>query len=152
MHPFMHQISVTHRCAMRYREQELADTGLGGGQTSYLITLYHHPGISQEELAKHLNVNKSSVTRQLSALEEKGYIIRKPNPDDRRSMLVYPTEKALALQERMRQVLQGWREYLTADFTEEEKENLSRLMLRIADRAEDYMKGGDAPCAPSDGT
>jgi len=152
MHPFMHQISVTHRCAMRYREQELADTGLGGGQTSYLITLYHHPGISQEELAKRLNVNKSSVTRQLTALEEKGYIIRKPKPDDRRSMLVYPTEKALNLQDRMKDVLRGWASYLTEDFTEDEKETLSRLMLRIAERAEDYMKGGDTPCAPSDGT
>ena len=27
MHPFMQQISITYRCAMRYRENELADTG-----------------------------------------------------------------------------------------------------------------------------
>lgn len=152
MHPFMHQISITHRCAMRYRERELSDTGLTGPQTSYLLALYRLPGISQEELAKHLNVNKSSVTRQLAALEEKGYITRTPKPDDRRSMLVFPTEKALALNERMKDVLRGWTSYLTDDFSEEEKELLSRLMRRIADRAEDYMKGGDAPCAPSDGT
>ena len=77
LHPFMQQISITYRCAMRFREDELADTGLAGCQTPYLTALYRHPGISQEELARTLNVNKSSVARQLSALEDKGYIRRK---------------------------------------------------------------------------
>ena len=142
MHPFMRQISVTYRCAMRYREHELADTGLAGFQTPYLMALYRHEGLTQEELARYLNVNKSSVTRQLAALEEQGYVRREPDPNDRRSLLVYPTEKANALRERIRQVLRDWNGYLTADFTDEEKETLSRLMSRVAERAEDYVKGG----------
>ncbi len=44
MHPFMRQISVTYRCALRFREQELADTGLAGCQTPYLTALHRHPG------------------------------------------------------------------------------------------------------------
>ena len=142
MHPFMRQISVTYRCAMRYRERELADTGLAGFQTPYLMALYRHEGLTQEELARELNVNKSSVTRQLAALEEKGYVRREPDPEDRRSMLVYPTDKANALKERMRHVLRDWSAYLTADFTEEERETLSLLMARVAERAESYVKGG----------
>lgn len=141
MHPFMRQISVTYRCAMRYREHELADTGLAGCQTPYLMALYRHEGLTQEELARYLNVNKSSVTRQLAALEEKGYIRREADPQDRRSLLVYPTEKANELRDRMRHVLRDWSDYLTADFTEEERETLSRLMSRVAGRAEAYVKG-----------
>ena len=142
MHPFMRQISVTYRCAMRYRERELEDTGLAGCQTPYLLALYRHEGLTQEELARYLNVNKSSVTRQLAALEEKGYIRREADPADRRSLLVYPTEKANELQDRMRHVLRDWSDYLTADFTAEERETLSRLMSRVAERAESYVKGG----------
>ena len=142
MHPFMRQISVTYRCAMRYRERELADTGLAGCQTPYLMTLYRHEGLTQEELARDLNVNKSSVTRQLASLEKQGYIRREPDPADRRSLLVYPTEKANALRDRMRRVLRDWSDYLTADFTDEERETLSRLMGRVAERAEAYVKGG----------
>ena len=145
MHPFMRQISVTYRCAMRYRERELADTGLAGCQTPYLMALYHHEGMTQEELARYLNVNKSSVTRQLASLEENGYIRREPDPADRRSLLVYPTDKANALRERMRGVLRDWNAYLTADFTDEERETLSRLMGRVAERAEAYVKGGATP-------
>ena len=152
MHPFMRQISVTHRCAMRYREQELVQLGLSGSQIMLLTTLYFHPGISQEELARLLYVNKSNITRNLTGLEERGYIRRESDPEDRRSLLVYPTELALEQRETIRSAMRAWRDYLTQDFTEEEKETLSRLMIRIASRAEDYMKGADKPCAPSDDT
>lgn len=150
MHPFMRQISITYRCAMRFRERELADTGLAGCQTPYLTTLYRQPGISQEEMARSLNVNKSSVARQLAALEEKGYIRREASATDKRILLVYPTEKALTLKARLFACYGDWNSYLTQDFTEEEKEQLSHLMVRIAARAEDYVKGGDCACERSE--
>lgn len=152
MHPFMQQISITYRCAMRFREDELADTGLAGCQTPYLTALHRNPGISQEELARLLNVNKSSVTRQLSALEERGYIRREPSKADKRILLVYLTEQANALISRIFSCYRDWNNYLTQDFTDEEKETLSRLMVRIAARAEEYVKGGDCTCAPSENT
>lgn len=146
MPPLMRQISLTYRYAMRYRDQELADTGLNGCQTPYLLTLYRRPGISQEEMARQLGVNKSSVARQLAVLEEMGFVRREGAPGDRRTLLVYPTEKALSLQGRIRSVLKTWSELLTEDFTPEEKETLSLLMQRIAVKADAYMNGGDQPC------
>lgn len=151
MHPFMQQISITYRCAMRFREKELADTGLAGCQTPYLTALCRRPGITQEELARELNVNKSSVTRQLAVLEEKGYVRREADPTDKRSLLVYPTEKTHGVMNRIFSCYRQWNEYLTQDFTEEERAELSRLMARIAQRATAYVKGGDCPCEPSDG-
>lgn len=152
MHPFMRQISITYRCAMRFRENELADTGLAGCQTPYLTALYRQPGISQEEMARALNVNKSSVARQLSVLEEKGYVRRIPSATDKRILLIHPTEKALAVKERLYRCYHDWNSYLTQDFTEEEQEALSRLMARIAARAEDYVKGGECACERSENT
>ena len=151
MHSFMRQISITYRCAMRYRERELADTGLAGCQTPYLTALYRRPGLTQEELAKDLNVNKSSVTRQLAVLEEQGYVRRESDPADKRSLLVFPTDKALELRDRLFRCYREWNEYLTQDLSEEEKATLSGLMVRIAAKAEAYVKGGDGACAPSDG-
>lgn len=152
MHPFMRQIAVTYRCSLRFREKELMDTGLSGCQTPYLTALYRSPGLSQEEMARQLNVNKSSVTRQLSLLEEKGYVERRPDTRDKRSLLLYPTEKALQLKERIFGCYNNWSHYLTEDFTEEEKQQLSTLMGRIAARAEHYVKGGNGQCAPLQNT
>ena len=152
LHPFMRQISITYRCAMRFRETELEDTGLAGCQTPYLTALFRQPGISQEEISRQLNVNKSSVTRQLAILEEKGYIRRQPSESDRRLLLVYPTDKALAVKERLYRCYHDWSSYLTKDFTDEEQALLSDLMARIAQRAEDYVKGGDCACECSENT
>ena len=152
MHPFMKQISVIYRCAMMYRENELGETGLAGNHTPCLLALYRNPGISQEELARQVHNNKSTITRQLAALEAGGYVRREPSPDDRRATLVYPTEKALALQGRIRSILRGWNDYLTADLTEDERETLSRLIERVTERAERYVNGGDSTCGSSENT
>ena len=143
LHPFMRQISVTYRCAMRFREDALADTGLAGCQTPYLTALYRHPGLSQEEMARQLNVNKSSVARQLVLLEDKGYIRREPSSTDKRLLLVYPTEKALDVKDRLYRCYHDWNSYLTQDLTDDEQALLSRLMVHIAARAEDYVKDGE---------
>lgn len=152
MYPLMRQINITYRCGVLYRERQLADLGLNGYQPPYLTALYRTPGISQEELARNMNLNKSSVARQLAALEAAGYVRREADPADRRSLLVYPTEKALAIQDRLHATMRSWREYLTQGFTPEEQETLSRLMIRVAQRAEDYVKGGDGACGSSANT
>lgn len=148
----MKQISVIYRCAMMYRENELGETGLAGNHTPCLLALYRNPGISQEELARQVHNNKSTITRQLAALEAGGYVRREPSPDDRRATLVYPTEKALALQGRIHSILRGWNDYLTADLTEDERETLSRLIERVTERAERYVNGGDSTCGSSENT
>lgn len=152
MHPFMQQISITYRCAMRFREKELADTGLAGCQTPYLTALCRRPGISQEELSRELNVNKSSVTRQLSVLEEKGYVRREADPADKRSLLVYPTQKTHEIMGRIFACYGEWNNYLTQGLSEADKAELSRLMTHIAQRADAYVKGGDDACALSEDT
>ena len=152
MHPFMRQINIISRCATMYRDRALSDTGLAGCHTPYILALYRIPGCTQEELARDLNVNKSSVARQLAVLEERGFILREPSPGDRRSQLVSPTQRALDLQPRILQVLYEWNAYLTGELTPEEQEVLSGLICRVADRAERYVKGGDAPCGLSDNT
>ena len=152
MHPFMRQIAITYRCALQFREKELADTGLSGCHTPYLTALYRRPGLSQEEMARELNVNKSSVTRQLAILEEKGYVERRGDPKDKRSLLIYPTEKSLSLQERIYSCYGAWSRLLTRDFTEDEKNELSRLMGKIAEKAEIYVKGAEGKCPPLQNT
>lgn len=79
------------------RGAALKEHGLCGGQAMYLFRLCHEPGLSQDELARRLYVNKSNVARQVAKLEQQGYVMRKSSPEDKRVQLVYPTEKAIKL-------------------------------------------------------
>ena len=140
MDRLMKSVNRTHRCYNKYHAEKLKDYGIGGHQMLYIVRICHHPGVSQERLAKHIAVNKSNVTRQLSALEQNGFIYREPSKEDKRSILVYPTQKALDVCPIIEQMRQEWNDLLLEDFSEEEKEQLLIMMKKIQLKAMDLVK------------
>ena len=96
--------------------------------------------MSQEQLAKHICVDKSNVTRQLSYLEQEGFVKRHHSEDDKRVILVYPTQKAFDVLSKVKETTSFWNEYITRGFTEEELEMLSSMMGKMAKRAREYFE------------
>lgn len=129
-------IMMISRCSNQFRSERLRDTGLCGQHCAYILRVCREPGTTQDAIAREICVNKSNVTRQLAALEQNGFVERRPCEADSRAMEVYPTEKALAVLPEVRAVLREWNESITADFTEEEKAQFLDLLARAADRAE----------------
>jgi len=139
---FMRYVSVTARCSGEYRNERFKELGLCGFQYTYITHLCRHPGVSQEELSHIIHVNKSNVTRQLTALEEKGFVERRTSAADKRVTEVYPTQKAYDALPLIHEVLHDWNNYLTEGFTEEERQTLSDLMARVSERAVEYIENG----------
>ena len=83
-------------------------------------------------------INKSNVTRNLAVLEKNGYIERRPSENDKRVMLVYPTQKAEDTLPLLREIVHDWNDLVAADFTEDELEQLRAMLARIAERATGY--------------
>ncbi|AOY74531.1 MarR family winged helix-turn-helix transcriptional regulator [Clostridium formicaceticum] len=135
MDPLMKYISRTSRCAALYRSDVLEAYGLNGYQHSYILNICQHPGISQDQLARIIYVNKSNVTRQLALLEDNGFITRTPCENDRRQRQVYPTEKAMQVYPKVREALYQLNAYLLEDFSEEEKELLMIMMKKVMHKA-----------------
>ena len=69
MPSFTHSLNIIGRCTQMQRGAVLKELGICGGQVPYLLRLCRCPGLTQEELAKALYFNKSTVTRQIAALE-----------------------------------------------------------------------------------
>ena len=136
---FTKAINTISRCTMMYRSDHLQASGLSGYQVTYLLAICRFPGISQEDIAKTIYVNKSNVTRQLVNLEESGWIIRKTNEEDQRQIKVYPAEKALAILPKIRQIFGDWNEFITQDFTKEEKEQFANLLEKMSKKAQSYI-------------
>ena len=72
MPSFTHSLNIIGRCTQMQRGAVLKELGVCGGQVPYLLRLCRCPGLTQEELAKALYFNKSTVTRQIAALERQG--------------------------------------------------------------------------------
>jgi DNA-binding MarR family transcriptional regulator len=136
----MKYISVTSRCAIQYRSEKLSGSDLNGFQCTYILYICKNPGISQDQLARIIYINKSNVTRQLAMLEENGYVERRICETDKRVIEVFPTQKSLDILPRVKQVFDRWNDYITGDFTEEEKATLNSMLERMAKKAMHYTE------------
>lgn len=143
MDSLMKYINRIHRCAGQYRSARLPKTELRTHQHIYIFHICRHPGISQEQLAKRICVNKSNVTRQLNTLEGHGYITRRPDDADRRILRVYPTLLAEGLYPRVLHIMQEWNALLLAELSDGEKAQFIDLLERITARAIRAVEGKD---------
>ena len=96
------------------------EEGGGTAEIDLIHALRHHPGCTQAQLAELLHADKAAIARRTKNLEAKGYLTRQDAPNDRRSQLLYPTEKAETLKFSKAEVEAAFYEYLTGVLTQEE--------------------------------
>ena len=135
MQKFMKMLNNISRSQAIYRKQRIPSDELLPGHYSFALAICHAPGRSQEELARELCINKSTVARNLTCLEERGYITRTPLPSDKRQFSVHPTEKMLAVLPSIRAASIEWMELLSEGIPEEELTVFSSVLERMQTRA-----------------
>lgn len=128
------------RCAAQYRTEHLAPLGLKSCHASYVVEICNEPGISQDQLAQRICINKSNVARQVACLEEAGYIRRCTSKEDKRVTELYPTERAEANLPLIIRILSDWRDMLTEELTEEEQTALVIILEKLRKKASAWME------------
>lgn len=98
----------------------MRETGVGTAEIDLIHALRHNPGCTQAALAELLHADKAAIARRTKNLEAKGYLVRRDAPNDRRSQLLYPTEKAESLKSSKAEIEAAFYEYLTDTLTKEE--------------------------------
>ena len=140
MSNIIRDITEITRCGVQYRTDCFAPMGLKACHGSYLQEICARPGISQEQLAESICINKSNVARQAAALEEAGFIERRTCGKDKRIMRLYPTEKTLELLPQIDEIMDHWQRTLTQDLTEEEQALLEKMLSQLLQRASAYLE------------
>lgn len=140
MYQLTQMISELSRSRAQYITDRMLPYELKVCHAMNLSHICKQPGISQDTLARRRQADKSSIARQVAALEEEGLITRVPCSDDKRVMKLYPTEKAMELLPTITEVLANWENLLTQDLTTEEKELLGALLLRMKQHASNWKE------------
>ena len=133
---FGHWIARLYRSSQNHLAKKLARLHIGRGQHSFLLVLFNKDGVSQDYLAKALNMNKAAVARAVSKLEERGYLRREKDDTDRRNNVVYITEKAKKMKSKLMDVVESWTETLSAGFSVDERKQVVGLLKRMGDNAD----------------
>lgn len=93
--------AVMHR--LRHASAEaFAPLDITPGQARALGMLARHGELRMSVLSEHLRIAARSGTEVVDELERRGLAGRRPDPEDRRAVLVAPTPAGLALADRVR--------------------------------------------------
>jgi len=124
-------ISLIYRYSQIFFNAELKKYHLGSGQYIFLVTLFKHNGISQEQLSDLVKIDKATTARAVAKLVNENYVNRKINENDKRAYHLYTTEKAESIKSRLFEILDSWNQIMLDTLASEEKAILLQLIEKV---------------------
>ncbi len=140
MAKFMKMLNNISRSQAVYRNGRIHSEDLQSGHYAYILSVCRKQGCSQEDIAKELCVNKSTAARNINYLEEKGYVIRKPFPNDKRQFSLYPTDKTLSVLPEIKNASEEWMALLSESISENELEIFNSVLERMQEKAREMIE------------
>lgn len=130
-HGFGFLMHDTTRLMNRYYDRRVRGFGITRTQWTLLTYLSRYEGVSQTKLAEYMDLAAMTLTRQIDKLEEDGLLERKQDPLDRRTNLIYLTQKSQPLMECMHEIAVEAKEVALKNFSDEERLALKRFLVRM---------------------
>ena len=106
--------------------------GHGVSRERLLVLLAEHPeGMWQKDLAWEADINASSASEMIGRLEADGLLLREPDENDRRAVLLKLTETGAQRAAELKAEREGFLDGLFSRLSDEEKQTLSDLLDKL---------------------
>ena len=122
-----------HHAATLFAEH-MASLGLTPPHAGILRAIAAEPGRSQQALSAQLGLLPSRVVAYVDELEDRGYVERRRNPDDRRLHALHLTPAGKKLLTRIADLARRHERRLTAGLDAAQRETLRELLAVVAQR------------------
>ena len=136
------RISIIARGVGRFTTRTMRREGIGASEFDLIQTVRCHPGITQAEICDRLRMDKGAAARRAANLEAKGYLVRRENPEDGRSKLMYATEKAESLKNSKARIEAVFYEWLIEELSEEERSAFCETLEKLYQRSKHESRTG----------
>lgn len=136
------QITKIAREVSKFTVKAMKAEGIGTAEFDFIHQVRHHPGITQAQVRDALKIDKGAAARRAASLEAKGYLVRRENPNDHRSQLLFATEKAETLRNSKATVEQTFYEWLLEELTESDRSNFCRILNELYLRSKTQSRAG----------
>lgn len=132
------KITKIAREAAKLAVLAMKEDGIGTAEYDFIHAVRHHPGITQAELREQLNIDKGAAARRAA----KGYLVRRDNPADGRSQLLYATEQVQGLRNSKAQIEACFYEWLLAELPEAERDAFCQTLNTLYLRSKKESRSG----------
>ena len=131
----------------KFTLQSMRREGVGTAEFDVIHLVRHNPGITQAQVVQNLNIDKGAAAKRVANLESKGYLVRKPNPEDGRSQLLYATEAAEHLRNSKAHIEEVFYDWLLEELDTDEKDRFCQTLDKLYRRSKAQRQGGFADVA-----
>ncbi len=97
-----------------------------------LMMLGQQDGINQREIGQRLNFPEYFTSRNVDALVDAGLAERRPDPDSRRSFLVFLTDQGRAKAEELPAIVRAVNDDVLGDLSAKERQTAIALLQKVA--------------------
>jgi len=132
----MHLIVVTAQVMRNSADQWLKKYDVTMEQLHVLKQMDLDSGQTQNTLCSLTGKSAANITRLLDRLENKNYVIRRKNPEDRRASLVYLTKEGNRLREEVLDGFDTMRRELLADIDVTKRGHAMEVLAAIKNKIE----------------
>ena len=112
--------------------------GLYKGQPYILTCLMKEPRMTQNELAKKLDVTKSTMGTSLRRMEKNGFIVREQDEEDCRCNRITITQKGRTALEACDKDLSSIAQAMSSKICEDEEEMVNDVFRRLIEGIQSY--------------
>ncbi len=92
----------------------------------------NHQNVTQETLARHFHIDRGTIARSVRKLEDAGYVIRTIDPDNRRAVRLFLSEKGITIIPDLIRIDTEWEGTVSASFAGNETSMFRDLLLKAA--------------------
>jgi len=125
------QFAKTYQLSSRFLSHKVSALNLTSVQAMILGFLDMEDQITSSELGKRAELDSATLTGILDRLEAAGFIERKGNPDDRRSIHIYLSQKGKVMSgEATRVIAEANTEFLQV-LTDNQKRDLHNIIKKL---------------------
>jgi DNA-binding MarR family transcriptional regulator len=125
------QLAKANQAGSRFWLKKLSDLHLTAVQGMVIRFLYDNDRLTSSELGKKTDLDSATLTGILDRLEAGGFIERRQNPEDRRSIRIHLTEKGKTTGEKVAQLMDEANTEFLHGFNASEEVALRSLLNRI---------------------
>ncbi|UUN26181.1 MarR family winged helix-turn-helix transcriptional regulator [Streptomyces sp. FIT100] len=129
--PVSHAVSRVARLHRIAAGKLLRRLGLYPGQEMVMMHLWETGPVRQSDLIKAVALDPSTVTKMLQRLEQSGHVRRRPDPADRRAVLVEATDASCALHADVARAWSELEDHTLAGLDPAERAELIRLLAKV---------------------
>ena len=125
------QFAKANQIASRFLSQKVSELNLTPVQAMILGFLNLEDQITSSELGKKTELDSATLTGILDRLEAAGFIERKNNPDDRRSIHIHLTPKGNELSKEAIKVIASANTEFLQILTKEQRRDLFEIIKKL---------------------